>query len=305
MKKTVAIVVGLIVVGVLVIFSSTFSVAYNEIVIRSRFGKVDESSIVRDPGLHFRLPFFVDSIHHLDTRLQLMESPLVTVQTKDEQQVVVRGFLLWRVDTEGDAPLHFYESYADIAAAQISLRTQFRDALNEVGSFALDELLNADSSLPKAEAAVLARMDGLVAEGIKPVSAGISRMVFKESTTGEVTRRMQARRETLADNERTRGEAEAQRIRSEAQTTAEKIMAFAGQRAQEIRTKSEERAAAYLAQMNQDEELAIFLIWIDTLEKALARNTTVLLETDQMPWALLDTARIQSLRTEVDGEDDK
>ncbi|MCH2136966.1 MAG: hypothetical protein MK101_10370 [Phycisphaerales bacterium] len=297
MKKTVAIIVGLIIVGVLVVFSMTFSVAYNEVVIRSRFGKVDESSIVREPGLHFRLPFFVDAIHHLDTRLQLLESPLITVQTADEQQVVVQGFMLWRVDTKEQGPLEFYSRYADIAEAKSSLRTQFQDALNEIGTFKLDELLSATSALPQAEAAVLARMEGLAAEGIKPVSTGISRLVFKESTTGEVTRRMQARRETLADNERTRGEAEAQRIRSEAETTAEKIMAFAGQRAQEIRSKSEERAAEYLAQMSQDEELAVFLIWIDTLEKALAQNTTVLLETDQMPWALLDTSRIKSLQS--------
>jgi len=296
MKKTFAIVVGLIVVLVLVIFSTTFSVSYNEIAIRSRFGKVGEDSIVREPGLHFRLPFFIDSIHLLDTRLQLLESPLETIQTKDGQQVVVRGFLIWRIDQDGESPLHFYESYADIPAAQIAIRTQFRDALNAIGSWELDALLNEDSALPEAEAAVLARMQEVAIAGVKPVAAGISRLVFKESTTGEVTRRMQARRETLADNERTRGEAEAQRIRSEAETTAEKILAFAAQRAQEIRTKSEERAAAYLAQMSQDEELAVFLIWIDTLEKALARNTTVLLETDQMPWALIDTSRIRALQ---------
>jgi membrane protease subunit HflC len=296
MKKTFAIVIGLIVVAVLVVFSTTFSVAYNEIAIRSRFGKVGEDSIVRESGLHFRLPFFVDSIDLLDTRLQLLESPLETIQTKDGQQVVVRGFLLWRIDQEGKAPLDFYESYSNVASAQSSIRTQFRDALNAIGSWELDELLSKDSTLPEAEAAVLARMQEVAVGGVKPVAAGISRLVFKESTTGEVTRRMQARRETLADNERTRGEAEAQRIRSEAETTSEKILAFAAQRAQEIRTKSEERAAAYLAQMSQDEELAVFLIWIDTLEKSLSRNTTVLLETDQMPWALIDTARIRALQ---------
>ena len=79
MKKSIAITVGLIVVAVLAIFSTTFSVAYNEIAIRSRFGKVDESSIVREPGLHFRLPFFADAIHPIDTRMQVVESPLVSV----------------------------------------------------------------------------------------------------------------------------------------------------------------------------------------------------------------------------------
>ena len=288
MKKKSAIVVGLIVVGVLMLFSTTFSVAYNEIAIRSRFGKVDEHSIVREPGLHFRLPFFADSIHTMDTRLQLLESPQETVQTKDGQQVVVRGFLLWRVDIDGEGPLNFYEAYPQMADATGSLQTQFRDALNAIGGFTLNELLDADSKLPEAEAAVLARMQENVHEGVSPVSAGISRLVFKESTTGEVTRRMRARRDTLAENEKARGAAEAQRIRSEAKTTSEKIMAFASQRAQEIRTQGEEHAASYLAQMNEDEELAVFLIWLDTLEKALSENTTIMLDMDQAPFHLLD-----------------
>ena len=303
MKKSVAIVVGLIVVGVLAIFSTTFSIAFNEIAIRSRFGKVDEHSIVREPGLHFRLPFFVDAIHLLDTRLQLLESPLETVQTKDGQQVVVRGFLLWRIDKDGEAPLRFYESYPDVAAARASLRTQFREALSAVGQFDLDQLLSENSQLVDAEKAVLARMSGVSNQGIAPVAAGISRLVFKESTTGEVTRRMQARRDTLAENEKARGTAEAQRIRSEAQTISEKIMAFASQRAQEIRTQGEERAASYLASMNQDQELAVFLIWLDTLKKALAQNTTVLLEMDQMPWALLDTSKVSDVARDFEEAD--
>ena len=288
MKKSIAITVGLIVVAVLAIFSTTFSVAYNEIAIRSRFGKVDESSIVREPGLHFRLPFFADAIHPIDTRMQVVESPLVSVHTKDGQQVVVRGFLLWKVNTQGTAPLDYFETYADVGEATGDLRIKFRDALHEIDGFSLGELLNEDSRLPDAEAAVLARMNTLVGEGIEPMAAGISRLVFKESTTGEVTRRMQARRDTLAENEKSQGAAEAQRIRSESQTTAEKILAFASQRAQEIRTEGEERAATYLSDMNQDEELALFLIWLDTLEKALSDNTTIMLDMDQAPFHLLD-----------------
>jgi hypothetical protein len=49
-----------------------------------------------------------------------------------------------------------------------------------------------------------------------------------------------------------------------------------------------ERAAEYLAQMSQDEELAIFLVWLDALKTALSDNTTVILETDFAPWHLMD-----------------
>ena len=62
MKKATAIIVGLVILGVLILFSMTFAVAYNQVAIRSTFGKVDQGSIIREPGLHFRLPFFADSV---------------------------------------------------------------------------------------------------------------------------------------------------------------------------------------------------------------------------------------------------
>ena len=40
--------------------------------------------------------------------------------------------------------------------------------------------------------------------------------------------------------------------------------------------------------MSRDEDLAIFLIWLDALEQALAQNTTVILETDFAPWHLMN-----------------
>jgi membrane protease subunit HflC len=124
-------------------------------------------------------------------------------------------------------------------------------------------------------------------QGVKPVSAGISRILLREKTSQQVLDRMQARRDTLAENERARGKAEADRINSEARTISSKIEAFARQRAQEIQTSADERSARYLTEMSEDEELAIFLIWIDTLEKALSKNTTVILDTDFAPWHLM------------------
>ncbi len=302
MKKLSAIIVGLVILAVLVVFSMTFTVSYNQVAIQSRFGKVDESSIVRDPGLHFRLPFFADAVHLYDTRLQILESPLENVQTRDGQQIVVRGFLLWRVDREGDGPLKFYQAYPDLAAARDALRTQLRDAMTSISEFSFAELLGDGSRLEEAEQAILDRMSQVVAEGVDPVTIGVSRIAFKESTTSEVVQRMQARRDTLADSERARGSAEAERIRSSANGAAEKIIAFAGQRAQEIRTEGEELAARYLAEMGEDEELAIFLLWLDALEKSLSENTTYVIDAAAEPWHLLEAdSAAQALPKDAEG----
>jgi len=286
-KKTAAIVVGLIVLIVLAIFSMTYSVAFNQIAIKSRFGKVDDSSIVRESGLHFRLPFFADSVSLYDTRLQIVETPLDNVLTADGQQIVVKGFLLWRVQRTGAGPLDFYKSFEDTDAARAMLHPQLRDGLTVLSKYRFDDLLGTHSQLEKAEGSLLARMREVSAKGVEPVAAGISRIEFKGPTSSEVVRRMQARRDTLAENERARGTAEAQRIKADARAVSERILAFASQRAQEIRTRGEERAASYLKEMSEDEELAIFLLWTDALERSLSRNTTYVIDTLTEPWHLL------------------
>jgi len=288
MKKYAAVIVGVIILAVLLIFSMTYSVSFNEVGIRSRFGKISDSSIIREPGLHFRMPFFADRVDTLDTRVQLVETPMDNLQTSDGQQIVAKAFLLWKIDEEANGPLEFYESFSSISEARPILETKFRDALSVLSSYEFDQLLGKDSQLDEAEAAILERMSSVVGEGVKPLFAGVSQIVLKEKTSQAVIARMKARRDTLAEAERDRGAAEALRITSEAQTSADKIMAFASQRAQEIRARGEEQAAEYLQQMSQDESLAVFLIWLDALEQALAQNTTVILETDFAPWHLMN-----------------
>jgi membrane protease subunit HflC len=287
MKKAAAIIIGLVILFVLLLFSMTYSVGFNQVALKSHFGKVDASSIVRDPGLHFRWPFFADSVTTYDTRIQLLRTGQENLQTSDGLQVVIQAFLLWKLDSEADGPLNFYQAYPEMSDASGALITQFRDAVSVVSEYSFNDLLGEGNKLNEIESKILGRMESAVTEGVKPVSAGISRILLREKVSQEVIKGMQARRNTLAENERARGEAEAERIRSEATTITDKIYAFAEQRAQEIRTRADERSARYLEEMSQDEELAVFLIWLDTLQKALSKNTTVILDTDFAPWHLM------------------
>ncbi|MDG2423084.1 MAG: SPFH domain-containing protein [Phycisphaerales bacterium] len=287
MKKVAAIIIGLIILFVLLLFSMTYSVGFNQVALKSHFGKVDASSIIREPGLHFRWPFFADSVTTYDTRVQLIQPGEETLQTSDGLQVVVKGFLLWKVDVDGEGPLHFYQSYPQQGDAEELLIGEFRDVVSVVSEYEFSDLIGPDNKLEQIEQKMFERVTQKVGQGIKPVTIGLSRVLLREKTSQQVISRMRASRDTLAENARARGEAEAQRIKSEAKTIRDKIYAFAEQRSQEIRTRADERSAKYLREMSEDEELAIFLIWIDTLEKALAKNTTVIIDTDFAPWHLM------------------
>jgi membrane protease subunit HflC len=288
MKRPIVIVAGIALLLILLAFSMTYTVSFHEVGIRSRFGQTDENSVVREAGLHFRLPFFADSVTLLDTRMKIHQSPMSLFQTSDGQQIVVKTFLLWKVDTEGTAPLDFYRSYGSADVARSTIDGQFRDAISTLSAFTFEELTGNNNKLEDAENAILARLDSLKETGIVPVIVGINRLLLPPKTTTAVLKRMEAKRNTLADQRRAKGMADAEAIRAAAKAKHDKIMAFASQRSEDIRAEGEAQAAEYLEQMGEDEELAIFLAWLDAVESSLSQNTTLVLESDVAPWHLMN-----------------
>jgi len=290
MNKPIAIVVGLLLLILLLLFSMTYTVRFSEVAIKATFGRTTDNSVVQEPGLHFRWPIFIDKVTKLDTRLQLVETPLEEITTRDGLQVVVRAFLLWRVDADSPTgPLEFHKRHGTIDDANESLFGEFRTACTgALSEFDFHELFGVESRLEDAEQAIQAKLAALGERGIRPVTVGIKQLLLPPRTSKSVLSRMNATRDTLSESERGKGNAEAQSIRSEANTNADKIVAFANQRAEEIRALGEEQAAQYLREMAEDEQLAVFLSWLDALEQSLSDYTTVILPGDIAPWHLMN-----------------
>jgi regulator of protease activity HflC (stomatin/prohibitin superfamily) len=136
----------------------------------------------------------------------------------------------------------------------------------------------------RIQAALASRVAG---RGVVPVSVGLSQLLLPERATTSVIQRMEAIRTGLAEAVRQTGTAEAQAIESKAATEAELIRAFAQQRAADIRSTIDQRAATYMEKMSEEEGLATFLAWLDTLEATLSEQLTVFLDADTQPWHLM------------------
>ncbi len=213
-----------------------------------------------------------------------------TIQTADGQQLVVRAFLMWRVDPEGDGPLAFDRSYDSTEMASRLLLDQFRDSLSVLSKYSFDELVGGrEGRLAEAEAALLNQvMMSVRGEGVLPVTAGVSQLLLPPKTTTAVLSRMYQTRQNLAEAERFKGQAEAQRITSEAKTMADTILAFAELRAEEIRAEGNEKAREYLEKLREDEEFAIYLVHLDALAQMLDKTTTLLVPTNVAPFDLMN-----------------
>ncbi len=289
MNKAFAVSVGILLLVVLVLFSTTYTVRFSEVAVRTTFGKTSTASVQSKPGVHFRFPLFADRVTTYDTRVQLTPTPFVEVPTADGLSVVVRAFVMWKMGTAPEKVLQFAGSYATGREADDALRNHLVTAVKaSLGRYAFDDLIGPDSRLAAAERDIQQQLESVVlSQGITLVAVGISQVQLPAKITKAVLARMQATRTKLAETERSSGKAEARRIIGDANTIVGALQAFAAQRAEEIKGEANRKAAEYLRNMREDEEFAIFLVQLDTLRAGLNDTATLILSDRAAPWHLL------------------
>lgn len=276
--------VGLVVLGFVLAFMFTYTVRFNEVAVKARFGKAGETAVAT-PGLKFKIPG-VDSVIKYDQRARFKESKPETQQTRDDRQVIATAYVTWKIEDAGT----FYERFSgkgvrpeqhyDTAENEI-IEKQLRASMSQISRFRLDELLAAEagkSRLGELEDRMLARLNQtLAADGIKVVNVGFTSLRLPEAVTQAVAERMKAERERLASQTEEAGKATANAIRSKAASDASKIVDFSSQLAGDIRARGEAEAAQYIEQLQQNPELAIFIKTMDLMERAIGSRTTLVL----------------------------
>lgn len=286
-KRSSAIALGLAIVAVLVLYSTTYTVNFHEIAIRTRFGK--PAGVERDAGLHFKLPFFIDSVTKIDRRKQFVESPLVQTATRDGLQVMVQAYLLWQVkDNDADAQAFFVSYGGSLDEASRKLEQTLSGAVKAVAGFNFDELVGPNAKLAEAEKAVLSGVAGATKVGVEPIAVGLSQVVLPQKTTVSVLSRMAEVQNTLAKLEAAKASSQAEALKSQATSQADTIRAFATQWASRIENKGNAEATQYYERMKQHSELATFLAWIDAMRAGLRGSTTFVGDTSHAPFHLFD-----------------
>lgn len=295
MKSSFTIVLGLFIALVLAAYMFTFTVRYDEVAILTTFSRaqapavdeqgqvIDQGSVRRQPRLYARLPWPIQQVTVYPTRLQLLEDQLEEQQTADANSLIVKTYLAWRIDD----PLAFFRRLKTVGAAQEQLHALLRDTKAVVSRYAFAQLVNTDPTqlrLRQIEQEMLEQVRHRLADtgyGITVEQVGIRQLVLPERVTAAVFERMKSTRQRMAEKARSEGAAQAAAIRSEAESASQRILAFAEQRALELRAEGDARAAQYYDVFNQDQDLAAFLRRIETLKAALP-GATIVMPADQI-----------------------
>lgn len=252
------------------------------------------------PGLHFKWPF--ETVWRVDNRIHCTDGAAGVVEevfTKDEKNIVVTVYVCWRVSDS----VRFLQSVKTIDAAERQLTTLLRSYKNGVfGRYEFGELINIDASRVRlvnieAEIHAAVEQEAMKLYGVEITDVGIKHIGFPESVTMKILERMKAEREAEAQQVVAEGEAISMKIRAEADKQRESLLAAADGNAKKIRATADAETADYYAVFQQNPELAEFLRKREALRKTLSQKTTLILDTDTVPFDLL---RNDALRSDTD-----
>src|SRR5699024_8812338 len=127
----------LIVILLIVGFSSMFTVREGQSAILLQFGRIDRSDFT--PGLYFKLPF-VQQAMHFDSRIQTLDAQPERYFTKEKKSVDVDFYVKWRIE---NSVTYYRSTTGNISQARQRLAPIIKDALRfQVNSRTLDELIS-------------------------------------------------------------------------------------------------------------------------------------------------------------------
>jgi membrane protease subunit HflC len=251
--------IGIAVVGALLalMFASSmlFIVDQRQVAAIYALGEIKE--VITDPGLKFKLPPPFQNVVFLDKRIQTMDSPETRpIFTAEKKSLVIDWLVKWRIAE----PRQFIRNNgADYRNLEARLSPVVQAAFNEeITKRTVQGVLAGERE--KIMGDVRQRLaDEAKAFGIEIVDVRIKRVDFVADITDSVYRRMVSERTQVANELRSQGTAEGEKIRADADRQREIIIAEAYRDAQKIKGAGDARASAlYAESFGRDPQFAQF-----------------------------------------------
>ena len=233
---------------VLLVSSTLFVVDQDRYAVVYSMGELRE--VIREPGLHTKMPPPFQNAVLLDRRLQTLESADgERYLTLEKKELLVDGFVKWKiVDPRqflvavGSQAERVQERGAERLAQTVrsTLTSEIaRRNLRDVNAGGREEIAAAVRAALAREAKSL---------GVEIADVRLRRIGYTDQVANGVFERMKAERARLAAAERATGAAEGEEIRADAERQRTVIVAEAQQQAQTIMGEGDAKASQIYAQ---------------------------------------------------------
>lgn len=278
MKPSVMFAVLALVLSLVLGSQSFYTVPETGQVLLTRLG--EPRAVVREPGLHVRMPL-VDEVHRMDKRILDLDPPAEEVLLSDQKRLLVDAFARYRIID----PLRFYQTVRVEETAASRLDNLVISAMRRVlGNVDLKTLLS-DGRVSAMTDIRNQVNDEAVRLGIEVVDVRIGRADLPDATLQAVFARMRSEREREAAEFRAQGQQIAQETRSRAEKERTVLLAEASGAAQVVRGEGDGQAIAIQARaFGRDPEFYGFYRSLEAYRKGVAGDDTTLILSPDSPF---------------------
>ena len=261
----------------LALLSSTlFVVDQRQFGVVYALGQIKE--VITEPGLNFKLPPPLQNVSYIDKRLLTLDSSdTEPVLTAEKQRVVIDWYVRWRIT---DPSEYIRNVGLDESAGALQLNRVVRNAFQEeINKRTVKELLSLkrEALMADVKREVLESVKGQKPWGVDVVDVRITRVDYAETITESVYRRMEAERKRVANELRSTGAAEGEKIRADADRQREITIANAYRDAQKVKGEGDAEAAKlYADAFGKDPQFAQFYRSLDAYKASLSKKGDVM-----------------------------
>ena len=239
-------------------------------------GQIKE--VITEPGLNFKLPPPLQNVTYIDKRLLTLDSsdtePMLTAE---KQRVVIDWYVRWRISEPSE---YIRNVGMDENAGALQLNRVVRNAFQEeINRRTVRELLSTkrEALMADVKKEVLEAVRGAKPWGVDVVDVRITRVDYVEAITESVYRRMEAERKRVANELRSTGAAEGEKIRADADRQREITVANAYRDAQKIKREGDAEAAhIYAEAFGRDPQFAQFYRSLDAYKASFGKKSDVM-----------------------------
>lgn len=243
MNKFISSLLALVIAGIAA-YSTIFVVDQRSHAIVFALGEV--KAVISEPGLHFKLPPPFQNVMFLDKRILTIESPEADrFITAEKKNILVDTYVKWHIT---EPKLYFVSFNGEESRARDRLSQIVKAALNEeITKRSVRDVISGERD--KVMQAIRKKVtDEAKQIGVEVVDVRLQRVDYVEQINNSVYERMKAERSRVANELRSTGFADSEKIRADADRQRIVILAEAYKEAQTVSGAGDAEAAKIYSQ---------------------------------------------------------
>ncbi|NCP65864.1 MAG: protease modulator HflC [Paraglaciecola sp.] len=258
-------------------YSSLFVVSEGQKAIVIKFGKVqrdaDNTTVVFEPGLHFKLPL-VDRVVSLDARIQTLDEVPDRFVTAEKKDLIVDLYVKWKIK---DFAKYYLATGGIKDSAEILLQQKVNNGLrSEFGTRTISQIVSGERSelMDEAMAQASNSSDEL---GIEIVDVRVKQINLPVEVRNFIFQRMRTERDAVAREHRSEGKEKAEFIKADMDAKVTVMLADAERNARKLKGEGDAQAAKIYAETyTKDPEFYSFLRSMDAYKASFNSKSDVL-----------------------------